>query len=130
MEALSVIELRADLKSNNTIPPIQFGGIGLFKGKYDAAARTLLYCVTFMGLNPSNEKASGAGFYGPSDTTHNAPLVLQHDGDLTSPLLDRIILSSSQEQDLLAGRWYFLVSSPDHPNGEIRGQIEKTGIPR
>jgi len=62
--------------------------------------------------------ATAAGIHGPSSG------VVLRLRSINSPFDGTAILSDKQAADLIAGRWFVLVRTARHPDGELRGQIE------
>jgi hypothetical protein len=115
------ITLRADLKPSYVVPPLQTWGVGLLKASYELSTRTLIYCSTYSVLNGATLRAV---FYGPADSSHNAPMIFEHPtDDLATPILGARVLTSDQSRDLLGGNWYFQIHSHGYPQGQLRGQI-------
>jgi hypothetical protein len=85
----------------------------------DKQTRVLTWTLTTNGLSGA---AVGASFHGPAMPGENAtvavPLTLGKPVDAGS-----VTLTSSQVDDVLAGRWYINVMTAARPEGEIRGQV-------
>ena len=45
--------------------------------------------------------------------------------DPRTPIGSSVILTQAQQDDLLAGKWYFNVHTAANPGGEIRGQVQR-----
>ena len=88
---------------------------GKLTAEYDTDTRKLTWRGSYGGLGTY---ATAAGIHGPS-----AAMVVKL-RNINSPFDGTAILSDKQASDLIAGRWFVLVRTAGHPNGELRGQIE------
>ncbi len=108
---------------------IHFGatltGAGAGKGELTAeletTEHTLAYRATYSGLTGP---ATAAHFHGPAAPGANAPPVVMVT-DPSSPIGSSVLLNQAQQDDLLAGKWYFNVHTQANPAGEIRGQLQR-----
>jgi hypothetical protein len=116
-----VVNLKADLKASNEVPPNDSPATGTVEATFDTATKTLGWTVTFAGLTGP---AIGAHFHGPGEHGKNAGIVVPFNF-VKSPIKGSTVLLEAQVADLMAGKWYANVHSEKHPGGEIRGQLVK-----
>jgi hypothetical protein len=88
---------------------------GKFTAEYDTETRKLTWRGSYGGLGTY---ATAAGIHGPS-----SGFVLRL-RNINSPFDGTAILSDKQAADLIAGRWFVVVRTASHPDGELNGQIE------
>lgn len=104
-------------------PPSQSDGKGWLNAFYDSSTKTLTYVVNWQ--LKSGNAVSAAHFHGPGAVGVNAGVEI----GVTLPNTNAgktggsVTLTSAQEVDLLAGKWYFNIHSDPFPSGEIRGQL-------
>jgi Cu/Zn superoxide dismutase len=114
--AAETINMKADLKASNQVPPNASKGVGTVTVTYDTASKKLTWKGSVSGLTGN---ATAQHFHGPAEAGKNAGVVVPipnlTQGD--APLTD------AQAADLLAGRWYVNVHTAANPGGEIRGQV-------
>lgn len=103
---------KADLKG---VEGTESKAAGKFTAEYDTDTRKLTWRGSYGGLGTY---ATAAGIHGPS-----AGVVLRL-RNINSPFDGTAILSDQQASDLIAGRWFVLVRTASHPDGELNGQIE------
>jgi len=119
--AADTINLKADLKAANEVPPNDSRGTGTVTATYDTATKTLTW------------KGSYANLSGPAVAAHfhagepgkNGGVQIPIPGAGSSPFEGTATLTDSQASDLLAGRLYVNIHTAAHTAGEIRGQVEK-----
>ena len=116
-----VINLKADLKASNEVPPNDSPATGTAEATFDTGTKTLVWTVTYSGLTTS---AIGAHIHGPGEHGKNAGIVVPFNF-VKSPIKGTAVLTDPQVADLMAGKWYVNVHSDRHPGGEIRGQLLK-----
>jgi hypothetical protein len=116
-----VVNLKADLKAANEVPPNDSPATGTAEAAFDTATKTLTWTVTFTGLTGP---AIGAHFHGPGEHGKNAGIVVPFNF-VKSPIKGSTVLLEAQIADLMAGKWYANIHSEKHPGGEIRGQLVK-----
>ena len=116
-----VVNLKAELKAANEVPPNDSTATGATEATFDTATKTLTWTVTFTGLTGP---AIGAHLHGPGEHGKNAGIVVPFNF-VKSPIKGTAVLSETQAADLLAGKWYVNIHSEKHPGGEIRGQLVK-----
>lgn len=116
-----VVELRADLKGSNEVPPNKSSGPGRAEASYDTDTKTLVYTVTFAGLTGP---PLGAHFHDPGEAGKNAGIALPFK-TMQSPIQGTATLTENQATDLLAGKWYANIHTALNPGGELRGKMMK-----
>ncbi len=118
----------ATLNSAQEVPvlAVPSTGSGTLTGTYDLNTNNLQYNVSWQGLTA---QASAAHFHGPALPGATAPPVVTFtltNNGVAGTATGNFTLSDAQEQDLLAGRWYVNVHTPNNTPGEIRGQVSAT----
>ena len=107
--------------------PNNFGnGTGTIAVDYDDATNSLNYTITWMDLTSTvtnmHFHVAPVGVSGGVD--------LDIPGPWSSPQVGSgIILTASQETNLLSGNWYVNVHTTEFPGGEIRGQVIVNPVP-
>lgn len=101
----------------------QSDGKGWFHALYDSATKTLTYVVSWQ--LKSGNVISASHFHGPSAIGENGGVQIGVSLPATNAgkTGGSVSLTTSQEIDLLAGKWYFNIHSTAFPAGEIRGQL-------
>jgi hypothetical protein len=118
-----VVNLKADLKGTNEVPPNTSKASGNAMLTYDTGSKKLEYTVNYSGMSGN---VTGAHFHGPATADKNAGVVLPLKGDLAkSPIKGEATLTDAQAADLTGGRLYMNLHTAAHPGGEIRGQVTK-----
>jgi hypothetical protein len=117
-----VIQLKADLKATDEVPPNDSAGKGTLEATYDSSSKQLSYTADYSGLTGN---ATMAHFHGPADPGKNAPIVVPVQGSVASPIKGTATLTDAQADELLAGKLYFNVHTEKNKGGEIRGQVTK-----
>jgi CHRD domain len=115
----STVHFAATLTGADEVPANASAGTGKLSAELETDERTLVYRATYSGLSGP---ATMAHFHGPAASGANAPVQIPM-SDPATPISGAIMLTRDQEDDLLAGKWYFNVHTKDHPGGEIRGQV-------
>jgi hypothetical protein len=116
--AAQMVNLKADLKGSNEVPPVTTSGTGQVTATYDPATKKLTWKGSQSGLsgNPTAQH-----FHGPAAPTANAGVVVP----IANLAQGEATLTDAQAADLLAGRWYVNVHTAANPGGEIRGQVTR-----
>jgi len=93
---------------------------------YNKQTGTLVYTVNYSGLT---EAPTMAHIHGTAPRGTNAGVV--HDltpklqKEVNGSFTDSVVIEGKLKEDsLLSGFYYFNIHTPQHPGGEIRGQIE------
>ncbi|GAC1329833.1 MAG: CHRD domain-containing protein [Beijerinckiaceae bacterium] len=113
--------LRTDLKSANTVPPNNSPATGTAEATLDTSTNKLSWKVTYSDLS---SPLLGAHFHGPGEPDKNVGIVLPFKTS-PSPIEGSATLTSPQARDMMAGKWYVIIHTESHPEGEIRGQMMK-----
>lgn len=115
-------QFQAFLNGIFEVDPVTSPANGYATFVYDDVLHTLSSNVIFTGLTSSFT----AAHINNADFGVNGPVAFTF-SSMGSPLTDVFSLSSSQENELLAERYYVNIHSTFFPAGEIRGQI--TAVP-
>jgi hypothetical protein len=116
----SSVALGARLTGAHEVPATTSTGSGTVEASLDKDSKVLTWTITYAGLTGP---VTAGHFHGPALPGQNAGVALPLKGDLTSPISGSATLSSSQEADLLAGKWYVNLHTAANPGGKIRGQM-------
>ncbi len=120
--AAEVVRMHAELSSAAEVPPNPSPARGSAEVTLDTTTRELTWRITFTNLTVP---LSAMHFHGPAAPTANAGIVVPIPA---SPAQASIIngsatVSEAQVTDILAGRYYINIHTPNNPGGEIRGQV-------
>ena len=120
--AAEVVQLRAELTASAEVPPNASPARGSAEVSLDTATRQLTWRVSFADLTAP---MTAMHFHGPAAPTANAGVVIPIPA---SPAQATIVngsatISEQQMADIIAGRYYINVHTPNNPGGEIRGQV-------
>jgi hypothetical protein len=119
-----MVKYKADLSGTEEVPPTDSTATGMSDISYDTDSKKLTWLITYDGLTGD---ATAAHFHGPAAIGENAKPVVPIEPPLVSPIAGEATLTDAQAADLEAGKWYFNVHSAKFPDGEIRGQVVKSG---
>jgi hypothetical protein len=89
---------------------------GTLTADYDTSSKKLTWKGSYGGLG---SYATAANLHGATDR------IVVRLRNIDSPFEGSAIVSERQATDLIAGRWYILVRTAAHPQGELRGQITR-----
>jgi len=121
----AAMNLKADLKGSEEVPPNTTGGSGTLTATFDPATKMLTWKGSFSGLTGP---ATAAHFHGPAEPGKNAGVAVfisKKDTPFTSPFEGSATLTDAQAADLTAGRWYVNIHTDANKGGELRGQLVK-----
>jgi len=123
----NMFTLSGNANGGQMVPSVTGNGAGTITGTYNANTNTLNYNVGWNGLSGN---ASSVGFYGGAASGANGTQVGNNvaitTAGATGGSVGTMTLTDAQETDLLAGRWYYLIGTPNYSTGEVRGQISTT----
>jgi hypothetical protein len=117
----SLVTLEASLAASSEVPPNSSAGIGAVEASFNKDTRILNYTVSYSGLTGP---VKAGHFHGPAAAGTNAGVVIPFAGSLESPIKGTAVLSASQADQLLAGKWYVNLHTAVSAGGEIRGQVQ------
>jgi hypothetical protein len=108
------------LSGNSEVSAVSTAASG--SGYITLIGNRLFYDIDYEGLSAG---ATAAHIHGPADTTHNAAVLIPFAGasGTAGTLFGQTALTSDQLTNLLAGLTYVNIHTPNHPGGEIRGQV-------
>jgi hypothetical protein len=115
------INLKADLKAANEVPPNNSPASGSLTATYDTESKRLTWTLNYQGLTGP---VIAAHFHGPADPSKNSGIVVPFH-PTASPITGSAVINEAQEADIFAGKWYANIHTAAHPGGEIRGQLLK-----
>ena len=118
-----MVNMTASLSAANEVPPVQSPANGAATVMVNTDTRELRWDVQVQNLSAP---MTASHFHGPATSAQNGPVVIPiaKAGD-QSPFKGSATLTPEQMADLLAGRWYVNIHTPNNPPGEIRGQVVK-----
>lgn len=119
----SAVDMKADLKASNEVPPNDSKGSGAVTLTYDPASKKLSWKGTFAGLSGP---PTAAHFHAAEAGKNGGVAVPIFAGATAkSPFEGSATLTDAQAADLNSGRWYVNIHTDAHKAGEIRGQVVK-----
>ncbi len=119
MGSAGSVGFSATLSGTAEVPANPSAAAGRLDATFDKAKNTLRWTVTYSGLSGA---ATMAHFHGPALANANAGVVVPFPSAL-SPASGETMLTPTQIDDLMAGKWYANVHTAMYPGGEIRGQV-------
>jgi hypothetical protein len=117
----AMVNLKADLKAANEVPPGDSKGTGSLTATYDDASKKLSWKGSVSGLSGP---ATAAHFHA-GETGKNGAVVVPITGADKGSFEGSATLTDAQAADMLAGKWYVNVHTAANKAGEIRGQLAK-----
>lgn len=118
-QAPNTATLLARLSGASSVPPNDSNATGSMQATLDKQTRVLNWTLSTNGLSGT---AVGASFHGPAMPGENAAVAVPLSiGKAVDAGI--VTLTSSQVDDVMAGRWYVNVMTAANPQGEIRGQV-------
>jgi len=115
------VNLKADLKGSNEVPPTDSKGSGSVTATYDTASKKLSWKGTVSGLSGP---ATAAHFHA-GEAGKNGGVVVPIAGADKGSFEGSATLTDEQAADLMAGKWYVNVHTAANKAGELRGQVTK-----
>jgi hypothetical protein len=119
------VKMSATLEAAQEVPPNDSTGSGMVDATFDTESKKLDWTVEYTELSGP---ATAAHFHGPAGPGENAPPMVPVSGDLASPLKGSATLTDEQAAALTEGKIYFNLHTAAHPDGEVRGQLEKSAM--
>jgi Cu/Zn superoxide dismutase len=119
-----MMKMSATLESAQEVPPNDSAGKGTAEITFDTESKKLDWTIEYSGLTGD---ATGAHFHGPAPKGENAGVAVPIE-DTKSGATGTATLTDAQAADLTAGRYYVNIHTAAHPDGEIRGQVEKSAM--
>ena len=119
-----MVNLKADLKASNEVPPNASTGTGTVTATYDTVSKKLTWKGSYSGLSGPATAGHFHGSTPPSPPAANSAVALPTPVS-SSPFEGSATLTDGQAADLLAGHWYHNIHTKANPGGEIRGQLTK-----
>ena len=118
----AMVNLKADLKASNEVPPNDSKGTGTLTATYDDASKKLTWKGSTKGLSGA---ATAAHFHGPAESGKNAGVAVPITGAEKDSFEGSATLTDAQASDMMAGKWYVNVHTAANKAGELRGQSTK-----
>ena len=115
------INLKADLKSSNEVPPVDSKGSGSVTATFDTASKQLSWKGSVTGLSGP---ATAAHFHS-AESGKNGAVVVPIAGADKGSFEGSATLTDAQAEELMAGKWYVNIHTAANKAGEIRGQVTK-----
>lgn len=117
----AMMNMKADLKPTNEVPPTASQGTGSVTATFDSASKKLSWKGSVSGLSGP---ATAAHFHA-GEAGKNGAVVIPIAGADKGSFEGSATLTDAQAADLTAGKWYVNVHTAANKAGEIRGQVEK-----
>ena len=116
-----MMTMKVALDATQEVPPNDSAGKGTADVTFDTENKKLDWTIEYSGLTG---EATAAHFHGPAAKGENAGVAVPIE-DAKSGAKGTATLTDAQAADLAAGRYYINIHTAAHPDGEIRGQVEK-----
>jgi CHRD domain len=117
----AMVNLKADLKASNEVPPNDSKGSGSLTATYDDASKKLTWKGSMTGLSGP---ATAAHFHA-GETGKNGAVVIPITGADKGAFEGSATLTDAQAADMMGGKWYVNVHTATNKGGELRGQLTK-----
>ena len=117
----AMVNLKADLKASNEVPPNDSKGSGSLTATYDDASKKLTWKGSLSGLSGP---VTAAHFHAGETGKNGAVVVPIADAD-KGAFEGSATLTDAQAADMMAGRWYVNIHTAANKAGELRGQLTK-----
>jgi len=121
------IQFVANMDGQQETPPIATDANGSGSIMLDRATRKLYWDLSYNNLS---SPVTAAHFHGPSGPGVAADVQVPVDAPSgpTERVQGEAQLSDEQMREVLDGLWYVNIHTEEHPDGEIRGQVENAGM--
>jgi hypothetical protein len=117
----AMVDLKADLKASNEVPPNESKGTGSVTATFDTDSNKLSWKGTVSGLNG---QVTAAHFH-TAEAGRNGAVAVPIIGADKGSFEGSATLTDTQAEDLMAGKWYVNIHTATQKAGEIRGQLTK-----
>ena len=117
----ATVNLKAELKSSNEVPPVDSQGSGSVAATFDTASKQLSWKGNVTGLSGP---ATAAHFHS-AESGKNGAVVVPIAGADKGTFEGSATLTDAQAEDLMAGKWYVNIHTAANKAGEVRGQVTK-----
>ena len=117
----STVDLKADLKASNEVPPNDSKATGSVVATFDTDSNKLSWKGTISGLSGS---VTAAHFHS-AEVGRNGAVAVPIIGADKGSFEGSATLNDTQAEDLIAGKWYVNIHTGTYKAGEIRGQMTK-----
>jgi hypothetical protein len=119
----SMVNLKADLKASNEVPPGSGSGSGSVTATYDTDSKKLTWKGSYAGLSGP---ATAAHFHtGEAGKNGGVVIPIFAGASAKTPFEGSATLTDAQAADLMAGKLYINIHTAANKAGEIRGQLTK-----
>lgn len=119
----AMVNLKADLKASNEVPPGSGNGKGTVSATFDTTTKKLSWKGSYSGLTGP---ATAAHFHtGEAGKNGGVAVPIFSGAAAKSPFEGSATLTDSQVSDLMAGKLYVNIHTAANKAGEIRGQLTK-----
>ena len=115
-----IVQMKADLKSSEEVPPNNSSGTGTAEVTLDTDANKVSWKITQNGLTG---EATAAHFHGPAKPGENAGPVVDISTSMAEGSAD---VTPEQLQMIRDGGTYVNIHTAQNPDGETRGQVLPT----
>lgn len=119
--------ITGNANGSQVVPAVSGTGSGNMTGTYNRNTRVLNYTNSWAGLSGA---PTGGGLFSGASGMNGAAVGTSwtYTGSTTATgsTSGIMTLTESQEEQLLAGNWYYSYNTATNPNGEIRGQISNS----
>ena len=117
----AMVNLKADLKASNEVPPNTSTASGSLTATYDDASKKLSWKGNLSGLSGP---VTAAHFHA-GDVGKNGTVVVPITGADKGAFEGSATLTDAQAAEMMAGKWYVNIHTAANKAGEIRGQLTK-----
>lgn len=119
----AMVNMKADLKASNEVPPGSGAGTGSVAVTYDTATKKITWKGSYAGLSGP---ATAAHFHtGEAGKNGGIAVPIFAGAAAKTPFEGSATLTDAQAADLMAGKLYVNIHTTANKAGEIRGQVTK-----